>query len=218
MDADVHFGDVASALNLEPTHTLPEIARGRAAGDSIALKGVLTQHASGLYVIPGSESPAAADVVTPQDLGTLLEMLRSLFEFVVVDTAPGLTDHTLGVLDHTDSLVLVTSLDVPGVRGLRKELDTLTDLRIVPGTKHIVVNFHDSSRGLTIADVEATIRSTVDVAIPVSQAVPLSTNQGITLVQSGGRDPATKRLREVVELVAPSEETGRGRRGRRTRT
>lgn len=218
VDADVHFGDVASALNLTPQHTLPDIARGPAAGDSIAVKSYLTEHGTGLYVIPGSESPAAADQVTPADLGHLLELLRSLFAFVVVDTAPGLTEHTLAVLDRTDSLVLVTSLDVPGVRGLRKEIDTLADLRMVVGTRHIVVNFHDNSRGLSIADVEATIRAKVDVVMPVSTAVPLSTNQGIPLVQSGGRDPVTRNLRVLVDAIAPLEEPQRSgflKRGRR---
>lgn len=211
VDIDVHFGDVASALNLTPTHTLPDIARGPAAQDTIAVKSYLTEHATGLYVVPGSQSPADADTVTAADIAQLLDLLRGQFAFVVVDTAPGLTEHTLAALDHTDSLVLVTSLDVPGVRGLRKELDTLTDLRIVPGTRHVVLNFHDNARGLTTADVEATIRAKVDVVLPVANAVPLSTNQGIPLVQSNGRDPVTRSLRVLVDAIAP--EPGAARRG-----
>ncbi len=217
VDADLHFGDVASALNLSPEQTLPEMVRGAAGRDSIALKGVLARHSTGLFVIPGSDSPAAADAVSAADLGGLLEMLRGLFRHVVVDTAPGLTEHTLGVLDHTDALVLVTSLDVPGVRGLRKELDTLAQLNLVPGSRHIVVNFHDDNRGLSVADVEATIRAKVDLTIPVSTVIPLSTNQGITLVQSNGRDPASRKLRELVDLVDGGEPAVEGRRGRRWR-
>ena len=218
VDLDVHFGDVSSALNLTPQHTLPDIARGPAARDTIAVKSYLTEHATGLYVVPGSQSPAAADTVTATDIAQLLLLLRGQFAFVVVDTAPGLTEHTLAALDHTDSLVLVTSLDVPGVRGLRKELDTLADLRIVPGTRHVVLNFHDNARGLTTADVEATIRAKVDVVLPVSNAVPLSTNQGIPLVQTNGRDPVTRNLRALVDALAPEPEAPRrGIFGRRAK-
>ncbi|MBB1484592.1 AAA family ATPase [Tessaracoccus sp. MC1865] len=216
IDADVHFGDVASALNLQAQHSLPDIARGPAARDSIAVKSYVTQHVTGLFVVPGSDSPADADTVTGDDLAQLVSLLRGQFAYVVIDTAPGLTDHTLAALDHTDHLVLVTSLDVPGVRGLRKEIDTLNDLKMITGKRTIVVNFNERSRGMTIADVEATIRAGVDVALPQSNGVPLSTNQGIPLLQSGGRDPVSKGLLSLVDAVAPQTPTSaRGRLFRR---
>lgn len=204
VDLDVHFGDVASALNLSPEYTLPDIARGPASRDTIVVKSYLSRHETGLLVVPGSDSPAAADAVTADDVNRLLVLLNSQFAWVVVDTAPGLSDHTLSVFDHTDTLILVTSLDVPGVRGLRKELDTLDQLGIAPGARHVVLNFNDASRGLSVADVEATIGTRVDVAVPLSTAVPLSVNQGIPLVQTGGRDTATKALMSVLDLVDPS--------------
>ncbi|MBB1509469.1 AAA family ATPase [Tessaracoccus sp. MC1756] len=216
IDADVHFGDVASALNLQAQHSLPDIARGPAARDSIAVKSYVTQHVTGLFVVPGSDSPADADTVTGDDLAQLVSLLRGQFAYVVIDTAPGLTDHTLAALDHTDHLVLVTSLDVPGVRGLRKEIDTLNDLKMIAGRRTIVVNFNERSRGMTIADVEATIRAGVDVALPQSNGVPLSTNQGIPLLQSGGRDPVSKGLLSLVDAVAPQTQAShRGRLFRR---
>jgi len=203
VDLDIHFGDVATALNLTPDHSLPDVARGPASHDSIAVKSFLTAHETGLFVVPGSDSPAAADAVTAQDAAQLLHVLKRQFAFVIVDTAPGLSEHTLAVLDEADTVVLVTSLDVPGVRGLRKEIDTLTELHMVWGARYVVLNFNDTSRGLTVADVESTIRTKVDVVIPQSNVVPLSVNQGIPLLQSNGRDPVTQRLRALVDLVAP---------------
>jgi len=219
VDLDVHFGDVASALNLEPQHTLPDIARGPASHDSIAVKSYLTSHQTGLFVIPGSDSPAAADAVTAADISRLLRLLRSQFQYVVVDTAPGLSEHTLAVLDEANTLVMVTSLDVPGIRGLRKEIDTLSELRLLSGARYVVLNFADPSRGLSIADVEATIRAKVDVVVPQSNAIPLSVNQGIPLMQSAGRDVVTQRFGTLVDLIAPgaSDAPRRGLFGRRSR-
>lgn len=217
VDADIHFGDVAAALNLQVAHTLPDIARGPAAQDTIAVKSYLAEHVTGLYVVAGSESPAESDAVTPDDLASLIALLRTQFAYVVVDTAPGLTEHTLAVLDHTDHLILVTSLDVPGVRGLRKEIDTLSDLRLVMSQRHVVVNFHHKSRGMTIADVEATVRAKVDFTLPQSNGVPLSTNQGIPLLQGTSRDPVSRELRGLVDAVAPPEEPQRGLFSRKRR-
>jgi len=132
---------------------------------------------------------------------------------VVVDTAPGLSEHTLTVLDQTDILVLVTSLDVPGVRGLRKELDTLRDISIVLDSRAVVLNFMHPSRGLSIGDVEASIGRKVDYMLPQSNAVPITTNQGMPLLQQNSKDPVAKQLRSLVDMVAAGDKAeAKGRR------
>lgn len=206
VDLDIHFGDVASALNLTPTYSLPDAARPAASGDVLALKSYLTRHETGLWVVPGSDSPAAADGVTPESAGTLLRALSESFDFVVVDTAPGLSEHTLAALDLTSELVLVTALDVPGVRGLRKEIETLSQLALLLEARHVVINFADPSRGLSIADVEATINAKVDIALPSATIVPVSVNQGVPLLQTRGKDPLTRQLAALVDRVAKRPE------------
>lgn len=201
VDLDVHFGDCASALNLEPEFSLPDTIQGAMTQDMLTLKSLLTRHDTGLYVVPGSDSPVAADTVTPKDISNLLTMLAKEFQFIVVDTAPGLSEHTLSVLDKANEIVLVTSLDVPGVRGLRKELETLDDLDMLLEARHVVVNFFDSSRGLTIKDVQSTIGEDVDIVLNQSNLLPQSTNQGMPLLQANGRDPITKQLNLLVDRI-----------------
>ncbi len=202
VDLDLHFGDVASALNLNPAYTLPDTIRPAASSDPLALKPYLTRHETALWVVAGADNPAAADSVTADEVATLITSLRQSFDFVVVDTSPGLSEHTLAALDLTDELVLVTGLDVPGVRGLRKEIETLTELSLLLEPRHVVINFADASRGLTVADVEATINTKVDVTLPSSKVVPISVNQGIPLLQTGGKDPLTRSLSSLVERIA----------------
>jgi pilus assembly protein CpaE len=93
-------------------------------------------------------------------------------------------------------------MDVPGVRGLRKELDVLRELCMIPAGRHIVLNFADPKGGLSVRDVETTIGTGVDVVLPRSKAAPASTNAGIPLLQSGQRDPMTKELRRLVSRFA----------------
>jgi pilus assembly protein CpaE len=204
VDLDVQFGDVASALDLEPEHSLPDAVYGPASRDAMVLKTFLTKHETGLYVICGPRTPADADGISGQDVSRLLQILASEFSYVVVDTSPGLSDHTLTALDQTTDLVLLTSMDVPGVRGLRKELDTLTQLGLVTDSRHVVLNFTDTRAGLSIADVEATIGTGIDVRLPRSKATQASVNQGLPLLQNGARDPMTRELRGLVNRFAPA--------------
>ncbi|MGA4508931.1 AAA family ATPase [Propionibacteriaceae bacterium G1746] len=198
VDLDLHFGDVATALNLNPEYALPETAKAAAGGDALALKPYLAPHETGLWVVAGADDPVAADQVTAQEVTTLLRTLSTAFAYVVVDTSPGLSEHTLAALDLTSDLILVTGLDVPGVRGLRKEIQTLGELQMLMESRQIVLNFADNSRGLTVADVEASIGAKVDTVIPTTNLIPISVNQGIPLTQSAGKDKVTKELDQVV--------------------
>src|SRR3712207_7597567 len=56
-----------------------------------------------------------------------------------------------------------SSMDVPGVRGLRKELDVLRELCMIPAGRHVVMNFGDPKGGLSVRDVELAIGTGVDV-------------------------------------------------------
>ncbi|SNS43692.1 pilus assembly protein CpaE [Geodermatophilus pulveris] len=198
VDLDVQFGDVASALGLTPEYALPDVAHGPAAEDTMVLKTFLTQHPSGLYAVCGAESPAAGDTVTAADVTRLLASLAREFRYVVVDTAPGLSEQTLAALDRATDVVMVTSMDVPGVRGLRKELDVLRELCMIPAGRHVVMNLADAKGGPSVRDVETAIGTGVDVVVPRSAAVPASTNQGVPILASGRRDPAARELRRLV--------------------
>jgi pilus assembly protein CpaE len=190
-------------LSLVPEYTLPDAVRGPASEDTMVLKTFLTQHPSGLYAVCGSESPAAGDTVTGEDVTRLLASLAREFRYVVVDTAPGLSEQTLAALDRASDVVMLTSMDVPGVRGLRKELDVLRELAMIPAGRHVVMNFADPKGGLSVRDVETTIGTGVDIVLPRSSAVPATTNQGVPILASGSkRDPMVKELRRLVSRFA----------------
>ena len=202
VDLDVQFGDCASALGLTPEYTLPDAVHGPASEDTMVLKTFLTQHPSGLYAVCGSESPAAGDTVSGEDVSRLLASLAREFRYVVVDTAPGLSEQTLAALDRATDVVMLTSMDVPGVRGLRKELDVLRELTMIPAGRHVVMNFHDPKGGLTVRDVELAIGAGVDVVLPRSKGVPASTNQGVPIIASHKRDPMAKEMQRLVARFA----------------
>jgi pilus assembly protein CpaE len=212
VDLDVQFGDVATALALQPEAALDDIVRSGALRDPIALKTRLTQHESGLSVVCAPETPAAADEIQPEHVTALLELLTSQFQFVVIDTPPGLGPLTLAALDQTTDPVLVTTFDVAGARGLAKELATLRALGMLTSARQVVLNFADPKGGLTVSDVEATIRSRVDLTFPHSKAVTVSLNTGVPLLRQKPRDPVAKQMRKLLAYyVSPGARRASGR-------
>lgn len=204
VDLDLQFGDVASGLYLKPEHTVTDAVSKSASQDSLVLKAFLTVHPASIYALCAPTNPVDADHITPQDVTRLLEQLADEFQYVVVDTAPGLPEIGLAALEQCTDVVWVSGMDVPSVRGLRSGLDVLRQLDILPETRHVVLNMADNKLGLTVQDVESTIGAPVDVSIPRSRAVAVSTNRGIPLLQDPRRDPAVKGLRQLVERFTPA--------------
>jgi pilus assembly protein CpaE len=206
VDLDLQFGDVASGLMLAPERTVSEAVTGAAAHDTMVLKSYLTVHPAGLYALCAPHDPADIDRISGGDITQLLSQLTSEFEYVVVDTAPGLGEHVLATLETATDAVWVCGMDIPSIRGLQTGLRILKELDLVPQHRHVVLNFADRRSGLSLQDVEATIGCPVDVVLPRSRTVPFSTNKGIPLLQDGSRDQATKGLRHLVDRLGPSWE------------
>lgn len=206
VDLDLQFGDVASGLMLEPDHTITDAVVGAASQDSMVLKTYLTVHSAGIYALCAPKNPVEMDRISGENISHLLSQLRQEFQYVVVDTAPGLGEHVLATLDQASDAVWICGMDVPSIRGLRSGNQILSELNLLPETRHVVLNMADRRSGLTLQDVEATIGAPVDVVLPRSRTLPFSTNKGIPLLQDGSRDPAAKGLRQLVERFKPNWE------------
>ena len=203
VDLDAQFGDVASALRLEPEHSLADAVGGAAGLDSMVLKTFLSVHHTSIYALCAPTDPAEADRISGEDVGRVLQQLAREFQYVVVDTAPGLGEHALAALEHATEMVLICTMDVPSVRGLREEIDVIDRLGLGTGRRSIAVNLADRGTGLSIRDIEATIKRPVDVVIPRSRDVAYGTNRGIPVLQEKSRSRAAKALRALAGRFEP---------------
>lgn len=215
VDLDLQFGDVASGLFLDPEHTVTHAVSGPAATDSLVLKTFLTVHPTGIYALAAPKTPAEADQISASQVRQLLMKLAAQFQYVVVDTAPGLPELNLAAMEECTDAVWVSGMDVPSIRGLRSGLDTLRQLSILPANRHVVLNMAESATGLTVQDVEATIAVPVDVSIPRSRQVTLSTNRGVPVLQSSRADGAVKGMMRLVDRFDPLRHAAEQRRSHR---
>lgn len=216
VDLDVQFGDAATLLNLNPEHSIADAFGSAAALDTLILKTFLTAHPAGFYVLAGDESATVGDHVRPSDVRHLLKQLASQFRYVVVDTGAGLTDHTLAALEESDEVVMVSSTDVTSIRAVRKELDLLGELDLLPRRRHMLLNFWDRNAGLTVRDVENVVGRSVNVVVPRSPDVTAAGNRGESLMLVKKPGPVAKAMAQLVSAVAEDapQKPSKGRKSR----
>jgi pilus assembly protein CpaE len=199
VDLDLAFGDVAIALQLFPAHTLADAVPLGDGLDGAALQGLLTPHSPGLTTLVAPVEPGIAESIPAATIGTVLRLLKQQFQFVVVDSPPAFTDQVLAAFDESDMVALLATLDIPALKNLKLTLETL-DLLNYPREKwRVVLNRADSKVGLSLAEVETTLRVKIAVQIPSSRAVPASVNRGVPIVLDDPAHPVSEAIREFAE-------------------
>jgi len=220
VDLDLQFGDAGSALGLVPHWTVADAARANDRLDSTSLKVLLEPSPAGVYLLAGPHLPGEADDIDAASVGNMIDILAREFDYVVVDTAPGLDEHGLAAAERSDDLILICATDVPSVRGLGKALDALNMLGMTGQRRHLVLNRANARVGCAPKDIETTLGLCFDAEIPSSRSVPISTNQGSPVVESEPRSPVAKALTQFCDRfagapVASQVATGRWVPGRR---
>ncbi len=216
LDLDVQFGDLSHAMNLMPEHNLGDAALASRQGlDTTTLKIFLTHHRSGAFVMPAPESLVQAEDIGADHVKMVLDIMTELFPVVIVDTAAGIGEHALMAIEFATDVMFVASPDTPTVRALRREVEAFELIGLVNAERHLIVNRVEGRGGIGIGEIESTIGLPVTHQIPRSRGVTVSTDEGVPILEDGGRDPAAKALRELVESFVPGPSLGRSRFGRK---
>jgi pilus assembly protein CpaE len=200
VDLDLHFGDVAIMLHLFPSHTIYDAAENPGL-DALSLKSLLTRHDSGVWTLAAPTEPTIADTINPGAIGSILKLLRSAFDYVVIDTPPAFSEPVLAAFDESDWLVMLATLDVPSIKNLRLTLQTMELLHFPKSRIRVVINRADSKVGLRLPDVEKLLSSPVDTTIPSSRSVPLSVNKGSPIMLEEPKGPVADSIRRVAALL-----------------
>lgn len=199
LDLDLAFGDVAIAMQLFPARTVADAVNLTSALDETAVRSIVTPHSPGLDAIVAPIEPGTAESIPASVVSQLLRVLRTMYDLVVIDTPPAFTDHVLAAFDNSDLYVLLATLDVPALKNLKLTLETL-DLLGYPRSKwRLALNRADSKVGLSLADVEKTLKAQITIQVPSSRDVSLSVNRGVPLVLESPQHPVSVAIRRFAE-------------------
>jgi pilus assembly protein CpaE len=206
VDLDLQFGDIGLALGLRPDKTIYDLARSGGSLDADKLDAYLMRHSSGLKVLLAPTRPDQASAVTVDFLRDVFTTLRSMADYVVVDTPPGFTPEVIAAIDASSHVCIVGMLDSLSLKNTKLGLETLELMGYEPGRMSLVLNRADTRVGITHEDVEAIIGRVPDVLIPSDRQIPISVNDGVPIVMRDERSEAARAFRKLAEDYVEEEE------------
>jgi len=143
--------------------------------------------------------PSAGERITAEQMVGIARMLRTMFDFVVVDMPPHFDDVVLALLEEADEVLLIASLDIPSIKNLKVGMQTLDLLSLAGNKLHLVMNRANARVHLDIADVERALGVTAEFRIPSDIAIPQAVNRGVPVVLDKPRAPAALALRALAD-------------------
>ena len=179
VDFDLAFGDVAITLQLFPTHTIEHAIGSENNVDVALLESLLARYQDSLKVLPAPSHPDVRERISPTLISQTLTTLRTMFDYVVVDTAPAFDEQTLTTLEEADECVIIATLDVPTLKNVKVALDTLEMLSIGRGHRHLLLNRADDAVGIDAQKVESILGMEISTQITTSIDIAASTNSGV---------------------------------------
>lgn len=208
VDLDLQDGDVAIMLQLLPKRTLAELSDMAGVIDRTGVESLLLNHSENLSVLAAPPRMDAVDRLSPESVGRVLELLKRMFDYVVVDTSGAFDDYALHALDHSDIVMLVGTLDIPALKSLKVATETLELLSIPKNKWRLVLNRADARVGLSEGDFQQTLGFEISVSMPSSREVLAAVNAGQVMVVQHPRHPVSQAVKELTRgFGAPESAT-----------
>jgi pilus assembly protein CpaE len=200
-DLNYLSGDDALILNLDPKNTIYDIASMVNTLDTEMLGSLINTYNSGLKVIPAPINPMQAETISNKATMKIIDTLAKMSDFIVIDAPTNFSDNVLLLLEKTDYLCLVASMDVPSIKNLKMSLEMMEEMKLPKGKIFIIINRANTKVGITMEEIEAQLKRKVDISIPSDRAVPLSINKGTPLINSVPRSLVSKSINRLTRLI-----------------
>ena len=198
VDLDLQFGDVGLALGLEPTKTIYDLAVSGGSLDAEKIDGFLARHPSGALALMAPIRPDQAAAIGTAFLREVFEILRSRYDFLIVDTPPAFTPEVIAAVDASSHLCVVGMLDALSLKDTKLGLQTLEEMGYDPKAITLVLNRADSNVGITQSDVEQLLGRAPDVLVGSDRAIPRALTSGQPIVVA---EPKSKAARSYAALA-----------------
>jgi len=207
LDGNLLYGDIGVMLNVTDNKTIGDIVKHYDTLDRDLVSDVLATHSSGIKVMLAPPDPQTGEQVTADHMRTILQHLHHMAEYIVIDTRPSFDDATIALLDHSDVIILVLTLELTAIKAAKQYLE-LSDLLGYDGDKvMLVLNRASAAAGIPVADVADSLKGELTVTLPNDPGLALrAVNEGVPFVQSAPNAPLSQEIERLASLITQAGE------------
>jgi pilus assembly protein CpaE len=202
VDANLQFGDVAVFLNEQGKYSILDLAPRSDELDPDIINDVTIRHSqSGIKILAAPMKPEQSDQVSSEQFSKVIRYLRSMYSYIIMDTASALQNITASAINNSDLLVLLTTQDIPSIKNSRLFLDEIDALGFERKRIIFVMNKFDKRIGITAEKVSENLKQEISAIIPYEERVIVSVNRGIPFLLVDKSRPLSRSILSLAEVV-----------------
>ena len=203
VDCSLQFGDVKITLDMRANRSIVDLVESINDLDVDLVDSALVKdERSGLKALLAPPKPEMAELVTSEHVRAVLQKLKQMFDYTVVDMGSRLQDIELNVFDLADRIVLLVTPELPAITNVRYFFEIIEALEYPRDKILLVLNKADPRVGITGRVIENHLKHKIFAEIPAEDRLVLqSVNQGMPYMLMPNVDKRLPLIQRTAALV-----------------
>jgi pilus assembly protein CpaE len=202
VDLNLQAGDSASFLGLDAKYSLIDFVRNLSRLDDALISSLVTQHSPNLALVAAPTEAHEAEEIRAEETTEILYLLNKKYEVTVLDLPHSFDPVTIAALDTADDILIVMTLDIPGIRSTKRALKVFADVGYPREKIRVIVNRWSKGIDVQLQKVEGHLGERLIGFVPNDyRKVMDSINLGRPLVQDEPGSKISLEIKRIASLI-----------------
>lgn len=218
LDLDFQYGSVATYLDLPRKEIVFEVLTDTAAIDSDALLQSMLTFNDRLHVLTAPADMLPLDIISGDDVGRLIDMAASNFDYVIIDMPKTIISWTETVLNRAHVYFALMELDLRSAQNVLRLIRALKSEALPHEKLRYVLNrapkFTDLSGKSRVKRMAESLDISIEVQLPDgSVQVTQANDHGLPLAETAAKNALRKEVQKLAKSLHDlnkGAEAGRG--------
>jgi len=210
-------GDVTMFFNVNSSYSILDLAKNAEKADYDFLHTLLVKHASGVYVLADPPTIEDGEQISAAQVRDALSALRSMFDYIIIDTPHQFDERTLTALEMSDIVLLVSLLNLPSLKNTQKCLELFGRIGLRDERVRLLLSRYLPNDEIPKESIEGIMNTPVFFSVPNDYPTVISSiNRGKLLSEIAPDKEVTKsfdRMAELLEGPAPKKAVPERKKG-----
>lgn len=194
--------DLALSLDLDPRHTVGDVAENWQRLDSALLRQSMVTHPQGVAILAHHPDTLITPTVLPEAVRKMVILLRTMYAATVLDLGHTLGEEHFEAMRLSDRIATVVRLDVPSLRRARQFLQQATERGVPMERIRLIANRYGQKGQVSWRKAEEALGNTFTGYIPEDVGkLNYSLNQGMPLVKAAPHSGISRRFAKLATLM-----------------